>query len=407
VDEEAIELTTSVLAAAESAMPRSRGVEKQTKWWTVELSVFRSHVKRARRRLQRAGDSPEREARLLDYRRARNSYFVAVRKAKKESWEKFVTEEGNKDPWGIPYKVLADKQKKELLLSTMRFEDGYEHDVDQLAKKLLHVLLPDDSMEDTVSHAAIRDEADAIVAVQDSQDITEEEIWKALSSMGKRKAPGYDELTVEIWMKAWPVVRQKVLDLMNRCLRAGRFPSAWKIGLVRILYKGDDKDPKSFRPLTLLPVLGKLYEKVLNSRILGRLEEEGKLHSRQFGCRPGRGTEGAVMEVLDRVKASAENLVLAVFLDIAGAFDTAWWPKILVQLRDVGVQGKELEVVKDYFRDRHAILRFRGVEQEKRLTMGLWRFLARRCGSFFSIRSLDKNCPKDADFLHMPMMVCC
>ena len=81
--------------------------------------------------------------------------------------------------------------------------------------------------------------------------------------MGRKKAPGYDELTVEMWIKAWPVVRHKVLDLMNRSLREGRFPAPWKIGIVKILYKGSDKDPqdpKSYRPLTLLPVLGKVYE---------------------------------------------------------------------------------------------------------------------------------------------------
>ena len=238
VDDEVLDLTTSVLIAAETAMPRNRGVQKQTKWWTADLTVLRSHVKRARRRLQRAGDSPERDARLRDYRRARNSYFVAVKKAKREAWEKFVTEEGNKDPWGIPYKVLADKQKKELLLSSMKFEDEYEHDVDQLAKKLLHVLLPDDLREDTESHAAIRREAEEITATEGSEEITEEELWKALSSMGKKKAPGYVEITVEIWIKAWPVVRHKVLDLVNRCLASGKFPSAWKIGIVKILYKG-------------------------------------------------------------------------------------------------------------------------------------------------------------------------
>ena len=210
----------------------------------------------------------------------------------------------------------------------MKFDNEYEHDVDQLAKKLLHVLLPDDTKEDKECHIAIRLEAETYIVAEQSTGITEEEIWKALSSMGNRKAPGYDDdLTVEIWIKAWPVVRHKVLDVFNRCLRQGRFPSAWKIGLVRIVYKGADKDPqspKSFRPLTLLPVLGKVYEKIINNRVLRRLEEEGKLHERQYGFRAGRGTEGAVNEVLDRVKSSAENYVLAVFLDIAGAFANAW-----------------------------------------------------------------------------------
>ena len=272
--------------------------------------------------MQRAGDPSVRESCLRDYRRTRNQYFAAV---KREAWEKFVTEEGNKDPWGIPYKILAEKQKKELLISSMKFDNEYEHDVEQLAKKLMHVLLPDDSAEDKQSELQIRRESELIGSTEESQLIAEEEIWSALSTMGKKKAPGYDELTVEIWIKPWPVVRQKVLDIMNRCLREGRFPAPWKIGLMKILYKGNEKDPqdpKSYRPLTLLPVLGKVYEKVINKRILGSLQQGRKLHEKQYGFRPGRGTEGALIEVVEKVKNSRQNYVAAVFLDIAGASTT-------------------------------------------------------------------------------------
>ena len=97
----------------------------------------------------------------------------------------------------------------------------------------------------------------------------------ALFSMGKKKAPGFDDLTVEILCKAWDTVRERVTAIMNRALQEGKFPKHWKIGIVKVLYKGLGKDPqvpKSYRPLTLLPVLGKVFEKILNNRILNVLE---------------------------------------------------------------------------------------------------------------------------------------
>ena len=118
----------------------------------------------------------------------------------------------------------------------------------------------------------------------------------------------------------------------------------------------------------MFPVLGKVYEKVINKRVLGSLEKGRKLQDRQYGFRPGRGTEGALVEVMDRVRASDKTYLAAVFLDIGGAFDNAWWPRIIVQLKDFGIRGEELEVIKDYF--RFAILKFRGVQQEKRLNKG-------------------------------------
>lgn len=134
------------------------------------------------------------------------------------------------------------------------------------------------------------------------------------------------------------------------------------------MYKGGEKDPqsvKSYRPVTLLSVMGKVYEKILNNRILTSLKKERRLHGRQHGFRPRRGTEGAVLEILDRVQGSNKNYVLTVFLDIAGAFDNVWWPRINVKLNEYGITGNEIDVIKYYFEDRHAILRFRGVEQEK------------------------------------------
>ena len=100
------------------------------------------------------------------------------------------------------------------------------------------------------------------------------------------------------------------------------------------------------------------------------IRDRNKLHERQYGFRVGRGTEDAILDVLEEVNNSRENYVLSIFLDIAGAFDNAWWPRILVQLQDFGVKGKEFGCIKDYFKDRYAILRCRNVEKEKLLTMG-------------------------------------
>lgn len=61
--------------------------------------------------------------------------------------------------------------------------------------------------------------------------------------MGRKTAPGYHELTTEIRIKAWPVVKERVLDMMNRAMRQVIFPAPWKKRIVRILYKGQNKDP--------------------------------------------------------------------------------------------------------------------------------------------------------------------
>lgn len=56
-------------------------------------------------------------------------------------------------------------------------------------------------------------------------------------------------------------------------------------------------------------------------------------------------------------------------MDIAGAFENAWWPKIITQLKEFGICGKEIEDIKDYFRNRYALPKFSGAEKENQLAM--------------------------------------
>lgn len=57
-------------------------------------------------------------------------------------------------------------------------------------------------------------------------------------SVGKKKAPGYDEVTAVV------IIKIRLLDIMNWALTKGKFPVPWKIGVVKYLYKGEGKDPK-------------------------------------------------------------------------------------------------------------------------------------------------------------------
>lgn len=127
-------------------------------------------------------------------------------------------------------------------------------------------------------------------------------------------------------MKSWSNVKEYVVKIMNKALREEKFPNHWKIGRVKVLYKGLGKDPqllKSYRPLTLLPVMGKLYEKIINRKILEIIDGSNQLHQRQYGFRQGKGTEDAVVELLQKVNATEKKYVLRIFLDIAGAFENA------------------------------------------------------------------------------------
>ena len=89
------------------------------------------------------------------------------------------------------------------------------------------------------------------------------------------------------------------------------FPNAWKRGLIVAIRKGDDKDPevaKSYRPICLLPVLGKVFERIL----VGKMEQVfyRSISERQFGFMKGRSTVDAMNMVLERAERSPSRYCL-------------------------------------------------------------------------------------------------
>lgn len=82
---------------------------------------------------------------------------------------------------------------------------------------------------------------------------------------------------------------------------------------------------KAYRPITLLPVVGKLYERLLVDRILASQERSGGMADGQYGFRKGRSTVDAVIRLQQDVSERGDKYVLGVFIDISGAFDNLWW----------------------------------------------------------------------------------
>jgi len=98
-------------------------------------------------------------------------------------------------------------------------------------------------------------------------------------------------------------------------------PSIWKRGSLRVLLKGGDKnekDPKSYRPICLLSVVGKLFEKIIKLRLEDTSMAPENISGRQFGFMPGRSTEDAIVELRRVVSSTEVRYAVALLFDISG-----------------------------------------------------------------------------------------
>lgn len=119
-----------------------------------------------------------------------------------------------------------------------------------------------------------------------------------------------------------------------------------------------------------MPVLGKVYERLIVGRIWRAINDKELMQPYQHGVIEGRGTVTA-FEQLARVLDNTENRwLVGIFADISGAFDNAWWPLILDRMKNWGMPGNLLRVVSCYLEDRTVILRTKNCIATKKLTKG-------------------------------------
>jgi len=102
--------------------------------------------------------------------------------------------------------------------------------------------------------------------IQHMNELDPQVVKSAIWRIRTTSAPGTDGVTPGILRKAWPALRDNIMSLFDRCLQDGRFPECWKTARLVIIPKpgkDDYGEVKSYRPISLLPVLGKALESVI------------------------------------------------------------------------------------------------------------------------------------------------
>jgi len=189
--------------------------------------------------------------------------------------------------------------------------------------------------------------------LEDTELPDQETIKAAIWRIKPSGAPGMDGVSARMLRKAWPALKEPITHLFGQCVKTGQFPECWKSAkLVLVPTPGatDASLVKSFRPISLLPVMGKALETIIINRIIN--ETTLDTHVEQHGFTTGRSTTSALEAVYDWVDASSSRHVVGTFLDITGAFDNVEWSPILTQLINLGASLGTVRLVQSYLTNR-------------------------------------------------------
>lgn len=351
-------LEESIIKACDVAIPSRAYYSASVPWWTPDLTILKHKVNKIRKKFQKAVTASVKERLRRTYREARRAYHRDILKAKRLSWQKFATQIASGNPWSLIYKLQTDKYTLDGALNTVQLGGLSTVGWRESREQLLNVLIPDDDINlDTDAQKELRANVELPPAdfTVDTPPFILKELTEAANRTKNRKAPGIDNIEPEVAKRVVSVVGPLVLSIFNACLEQGVFPERWKYGVVRVLLKGQDRDPadvKSYRPVCLLPVLSKILERVMIMRLDNVFNNQEYSSPRQFGFKSGKSTEDAIVTMRQLVSNATQKYVIALFFDISGAFDNVWWPSVLNALKMRRCPHNVYKLVQSYLSER-------------------------------------------------------
>ena len=187
-------------------------------------------------------------------------------------------------------------------------------------------------------------------------------VKKVIMKLDSSKASGPDCIPVVVLKNCEPELSYILAKLFNNCLKESCFPDFWKVSLVVPVFKnvGERSTAKSFHLVSLLSVVSKVFEKLVNSRIVDHLEKCGLFSDFQYGFRSSGSTADLLTVVSDRIGRAFNRFRAnqAVALDISKAFDRVWYAGLLHKLKSYGISGQIFGLISSFLSNRwlHVIL---------------------------------------------------
>ena len=185
--------------------------------------------------------------------------------------------------------------------------------------------------------------------------VSPKEVGKQIEILNSKKAPGYDMITAEILKQLPPKGIVKLTHLFNAALRLQHVPKKWKIAeIITLLKPGKPPDQvSSYRPISLLPIISKVFEKLILKRLNTIIEEKGLYPSHQFGFRHSHSTIDQVHRITNDIEKALEDkkVCSAIFLDVAQAFDKVWHEGLMYKLKNT-LPPSYSNLLQSYLEDR-------------------------------------------------------
>ena len=195
--------------------------------------------------------------------------------------------------------------------------------------------------------------------------ITVKEIRDAIAKIKTTKGSGKDNISCYFLKLVMPFIEKRLADLFYTSIETSQFPDLWKSARVTPIFKeGDKAEMSNYRPISVLPVIARLFEKLIANKLYQHMNDNGYFSSEQSGFLRFHSTVTSLSKSTDDWYNGMDlaKLTGVVFIDLKKAFDTVDHDILCQKLEYYGIQGRGLAWFRSYLSNRKQYTRVNGID---------------------------------------------
>lgn len=338
-----LEITKAYQDSVQGAGKVTRETAKISPWWTAECNEA---LQRHYRERTPHGEPPS---------NATREFRAVIRRAKREYWQKKIDE--CKTDKALYALVGWHKLSYHQTDTPLKLDDGQTitdplEKAETLRREVLSRFTAADDLPTPPEEADIPNTPQ----LPWKRYVTREEVERCTIGVSST-SPGIDQMTVKLLKLIWDTVEDLFLNVYQRCLDLNYFPDAWKTAEVVMIPKvgrADKTSVRSMRPIALLSVFGKGFERLIARRVAYTAMESGIISPQHCGSLPKRSAMDLVATCVHKCETAWHHgkSVTLVTMDVKGAFDALLKNRLLWRMLEQGWPYPLIELVYSFLTDR-------------------------------------------------------
>jgi len=358
IDDQVQHFTTIFLNIMKNFIPFDDRIvrPKDPPWITRNIKSFYNRYKKKYKTFIRNGSQSSQKSSIDDLRQ---EYSNMVEKSQEKYMQSLGDsladpQTGAKKYWGALKKFL--KKGLTTVIPPILYNNVFVTDI-EVKCNIFNNYFKDQCTTVTTDSTVPTDVLKITDATLNNVPFTEENVLEHIRGLNINKAHGYDEISGRMLKMCDKTITKPLYIIYKNCISQGYFPVAWKFANVIPIHKKKDKNIVSnYRPVSLLPICGKILEKLIFDNLYKYIYSNNLISDKQSGYKHGDSTVKQLLSITHDIHksfdASPTQEVRAVFLDISRAFDRVWHEGLLYKLKQIGLEGDMINILCSFLSDR-------------------------------------------------------